>query len=129
MSYWLHFEKHFNPFLNTTPSVSIRASSMLTCTYMCQSVDIPTFSDVEYHQHLHDDNWSRPETDHLLELCKRFDLRFIVIHDRWDTQKFSKRSVEDIKERYYHIANTLAKVPHHSISWHPSVILIIFSLL
>lgn len=75
-----------------------------------QSVDIPTFSDVEYHQHLHDESWSRSETDHLLELCKRFDLRFIIVHDRWDTQRFSKRSVEDLKERYYHIANTLAKV-------------------
>lgn len=73
-------------------------------------MDIPTFSDVEYHQHLHDDSWSRAETDHLLELAKRFDLRFIVMHDRWDDKQFSKRSVVDLKERYYHIANTLAQV-------------------
>ena len=87
-----------------------------------QTVDIPTFSDVEYHQHLHDDSWSRSETDHLLEQCKQFDLRFIIVHDRWDCQRFSKRSVVDLKERYYHIANTLAKVTPpwtQSYEWYP----------
>ncbi|ELU18095.1 hypothetical protein CAPTEDRAFT_174434 [Capitella teleta] len=75
-----------------------------------KSVDIPTFSDVEYHQHLHDEGWTRAETDHLLELANRFDLRFIAMHDRWDEQQFVKRSVVDLKERYYHISNTLARI-------------------
>jgi DNA methyltransferase 1-associated protein 1 len=41
--------------------------------------------------------WSREETDQLFELCERFDLRFIVIADRFPTD----RSVEDLKSRYY----------------------------
>lgn len=41
--------------------------------------------------------WSREETDQLFELCERFDLRFIVIADRFP----SDRSVEDLKSRYY----------------------------
>ena len=41
--------------------------------------------------------WSREETDQLFELCERFDLRFIVIADRFPTA----RSVEDLKSRYY----------------------------
>jgi DNA methyltransferase 1-associated protein 1 len=41
--------------------------------------------------------WSREETDKLFELCERFDLRFIVIADRFPTT----RSVEDLKNRYY----------------------------
>ena len=41
--------------------------------------------------------WSREETDQLFELCQRFDLRFIVIADRFPTA----RSVEDLKSRYY----------------------------
>ncbi|XP_046578139.1 DNA methyltransferase 1-associated protein 1-like isoform X1 [Haliotis rubra] len=75
-----------------------------------KSVDVPTYSDLEYQQHLHDDNWPRQETDHLFDLCKRFDLRFIIIHDRWDREKYRDRSVEDLKERYYNVCNTLSKV-------------------
>jgi hypothetical protein len=41
--------------------------------------------------------WSREETDKLFELCERFDLRFIVIVDRFPTD----RSMEDLKSRYY----------------------------
>ena len=73
-------------------------------------MDVPVYSDMEYQQHLPDDNWTRQETDHLFDLCKRFDLRFVVINDRWDRERFSNRSVEDLKERYYNICNILAKV-------------------
>ena len=71
---------------------------------------MPVYSDLEYQQHLHDDNWTRQETDHLFDLCKRFSLRFVVMNDRWDREKYSNRSVEDLKERYYNICNTLTKV-------------------
>ena len=42
-------------------------------------IDVPTYSDLEYQQHLLCSNWTKQETDHLLELCKRFDLRYAVI--------------------------------------------------
>jgi DNA methyltransferase 1-associated protein 1 len=32
--------------------------------------------------------WTKEETDHLMDLAKTFDLRFIVIHDRFDSNKF-----------------------------------------
>lgn len=38
--------------------------------------------------HLHDDGWTKAETDHLFDLCKRFDLRFVVVHDRYDHQQY-----------------------------------------
>jgi len=57
---------------------------------------------------LHNDSWSRQETDHLFDLCRRFDLRFIVIRDRWDRSRFPDRSVEDLKERYYDICATMS---------------------
>lgn len=41
--------------------------------------------------------WTKEETDHLFELCERFDLRFIIIADRFPTQ----RTVEELKDRYY----------------------------
>ncbi|XP_076440814.1 DNA methyltransferase 1-associated protein 1-like isoform X2 [Babylonia areolata] len=75
-----------------------------------KTVDVPVYSDLEYQQHLHDEGWTRQETDHLFDLCKRLDVRFIVVHDRWDKQRFRQRSVEDLKERYYSVCNTLTKV-------------------
>ena len=75
-----------------------------------QAVDIPTFSDLEYQLHLHDDKWTRQETEHLFDLCKRFEIRFVIVHDRWDRERYKDYSIEDLKERYYNICNTLAKV-------------------
>ena len=77
-------------------------------------MDVPIFSDLEYQQHLHAENWTRQETDHLFDLCKRFEVRFIVVHDRWDRQKYRDLTVEDLKERYYNVCNILAKVILHS---------------
>lgn len=45
-----------------------------------------------------------------MDLAQRFDLRFIIMVDRYDTEKFSKRSIEDLKDRYYKVCGTLAKV-------------------
>lgn len=56
--------------------------------------------------YLHDDGWTKAETDHLFDLCKRFDLRFIVVHDRYDYQQ------------YRVMAQSLAynKVPFHPVT-------------
>ncbi|XP_077981141.1 DNA methyltransferase 1-associated protein 1-like [Glandiceps talaboti] len=75
-----------------------------------KTIQVPVYSDQEYQMHLHDDNWTRQETDHLFDLCRRFDLRWFVVHDRFDHQQYQKRSVEDLKERYYNIINKLAKI-------------------
>ena len=45
-----------------------------------------------------------------MDLAQRFDLRFIVMQDRWDRNTFSERSVEDLKERYYSILDKLERV-------------------
>lgn len=70
------------------------------------------YTDAEYQLHLSGDGWTRAETDHMMVLAKRFDLRFAVMYDRWNRDKYQERSVEDIKERYYNIANILLKVGH-----------------
>ncbi|KAG5890921.1 hypothetical protein JTB14_024918 [Gonioctena quinquepunctata] len=75
-----------------------------------KKVDILSYTDAEYQQHLKCDGWTKEETDHLIDLAKRFDLRFIIMADRYDTEHFTKRSVEDLKERYYKICGSLAKL-------------------
>ena len=54
-----------------------------------------------------DDSWTKEETDYLFERLERFDLRFIVVVDRWDFASQQTRTVEDLKVRYYSIAKTL----------------------
>ncbi|KAK1699584.1 hypothetical protein QYE76_016281 [Lolium multiflorum] len=66
-------------------------------------VDVLKYTDEEYEKYLTEPTWSREETDQLFELCERFDLRFIVIADRFPTD----RSVEDLKSRYYSVTRAL----------------------
>lgn len=73
-------------------------------------MDTPTYTDEEYEQWLCNDRWTREATDELLDSARRYDLRFVVMQDRWNNDKFDKRSVEDLKERYYQICYVLNKV-------------------
>jgi hypothetical protein len=42
------------------------------------------YNDEEYESLLQfDAEWSKAETDYLFDLLARFDLRFMVVHDRW----------------------------------------------
>jgi hypothetical protein len=71
---------------------------------------VPSYTDNEYEQYLHDKEWTRPETDVLFDLCRRFELKFLIIHDRWNNVLYRDRSVEDLKERYYAICTALEYV-------------------
>ena len=62
----------------------------------------------EYTQHLKDDDWTREETDYLVEMCDTYDLRFIVIADRYEWPG-KQRSIEDLKSRYYTICRRLLR--------------------
>ncbi|KAL3131021.1 hypothetical protein ABBQ38_000343 [Trebouxia sp. C0009 RCD-2024] len=54
-----------------------------------------------------DPAWTREETDYLLQLCELFDLRFLIIADRYEYPGGVHRSMEDIKARYYAVARQL----------------------
>lgn len=98
-----------------------------------KSVPVPTYTAEEYEEHLKgwaaartrcgaprvraqpcaslrvssDGEWSKQATDKLMELARQFDLRFIVMHDRWVGHKCT---VEDLKARYYDVAGKMANV-------------------
>lgn len=47
-------------------------------------------------------NWSRAETEYLLDLLQTFHGNFLLTFDRFDESRFgNKRTVEDLKERVY----------------------------
>ncbi|XP_070671022.1 SWR1-complex protein 4-like isoform X1 [Malus domestica] len=86
-----------------------------------KSVDVVKYTDEEYEKHLTDDMWTKEETDQLFELCQQFDLRFIVIADRFP----SSRTVEELKERYYKVSRSIliarAAASPGDVSEHPIV--------
>ncbi|KZF25615.1 hypothetical protein L228DRAFT_244490 [Xylona heveae TC161] len=84
-------------------------------------VNGPDYTDEQYHMYLRSDEWSKEETDYLVNLCIEYDLRWIVIADRYDFQPVTKeeqkdgeasalipapkkRTMEDMKLRYYEVA-------------------------
>ncbi|KAL6771521.1 hypothetical protein ACKKBG_A26700 [Auxenochlorella protothecoides x Auxenochlorella symbiontica] len=53
------------------------------------------------------EGWSREETDHLLDVVQALDLRWLVIADRYEFEGGARRSMEDLKERYYAVQRDL----------------------
>jgi hypothetical protein len=41
------------------------------------------FTSDDYGEHLTDDDWTERETRLLMNMCRQFELRFPVIHDRY----------------------------------------------
>lgn len=73
-----------------------------------KKVKLYRYDDEEYRNLFSGDkSWSREETDYLMDMCERFDLRFVVIADRYAFKDGVKRQVEDLKDRYYSIARKL----------------------
>ncbi|GAV65867.1 hypothetical protein CFOL_v3_09381 [Cephalotus follicularis] len=85
-----------------------------------KSVNVVKYTDEEYDKYLVDSMWSKEETDQLFDLCERFDLRFIVIADKFPLS----RTVEELKDRYYSVSRAIliARAPSHAdVSGHPLV--------
>ena len=70
-------------------------------------VEVIPYTDQDYEEYLKDLNpgWNRVDTDKLWELCQQFDLRFIIISDRWEQP--IERTVEELKNRYYSCSKVL----------------------
>ncbi|PKX93067.1 SANT/Myb-like DNA-binding domain-containing protein [Aspergillus novofumigatus IBT 16806] len=85
------------------------------------------YTDEEYNRHLKSDDWSRQETDYLMDLVEEYDLRWVVIADRYDFQPQPMdaeanatalvpakryRTMEQMKARYYFIAASMLALEH-----------------
>ena len=94
-------------------------------------IDKPQYTDEQYESHLKNDDWSKEETDYLVDLAIDFDLRWIVIADRYEYQpkeqpkenedsmvvtlQAKPRTQEDMKARYYSVA-AKSMVLHNPLS-------------
>ncbi|CAM9542712.1 unnamed protein product [Ectocarpus sp. 4 AP-2014] len=66
------------------------------------------YSDEEYKQHLTEASWTKLETDHLVAMALKFDLRWPVIKDRYKCTP--DRPVQELQQRFYDVANRLQAV-------------------
>lgn len=96
-------------------------------------VTVPQYSDDQYTANLEHQDWTKEETDYLMEVVKEFDLRWPLIWDRYDYKPSdgsasspaadstavvpasnptdgSSRTMEDLKSRYYEIAAKMMAV-------------------
>ena len=72
-------------------------------------IHIIRYTEPEYSAYLHDEHWTRAETDQLIDLCEAYDLRFFVVHDRWPAQ-FKLRSIDELKDRYYKVIAVMQRL-------------------
>ncbi|ENH62638.1 SWR1-complex protein 4 [Fusarium oxysporum f. sp. cubense race 1] len=90
-------------------------------------VSVPQYSEGQYQQSLQHNDWTKEETDYLLELARDFDLRWPLIWDRYEwnppatngeadadgdeskaiVPATRPRSLEDLKARYYEVASKM----------------------
>ncbi|KAL7814570.1 hypothetical protein V8C44DRAFT_34564 [Trichoderma aethiopicum] len=93
-------------------------------------VSVPQYSDDQYRQVLENPDWTKEETDYLMELVRDYDIRWPLIWDRYewsppatngeadadgDERKAivpatRSRSMEDLKARYYEVASRMMAV-------------------
>uniref|UniRef100_U5ET58 DNA methyltransferase 1-associated protein 1 n=1 Tax=Corethrella appendiculata TaxID=1370023 RepID=U5ET58_9DIPT len=76
-----------------------------------KQLNIPAYTLNEYNTMLKTNptKWTKAQTDHLFDLAKRFDIRFIIMADRWDRANYGIKTVEDLKERYYEVCGILSR--------------------
>ncbi|KAF8450496.1 hypothetical protein L210DRAFT_956608 [Boletus edulis BED1] len=68
-----------------------------------------TYSQDEYSRLLEDSEWTKEETDYLFSIVQEYDLRWYVIHDRYNFPDGPIRAIEDLKDRYYSVCRKLIR--------------------
>ncbi|KAE9378004.1 hypothetical protein N431DRAFT_329039 [Stipitochalara longipes BDJ] len=114
---------------NAEPSVPQPVPEIEDSTFAKYNVRVqtPKYDDEQYNTKLRSEDWSREETDYLIDLVQEYDLRWPVIWDRYDYAPHALqidvdaperaiipaekvRTMEALKARYYFIAATMMKV-------------------
>ncbi|KAK3350171.1 hypothetical protein B0T25DRAFT_505578 [Lasiosphaeria hispida] len=90
-------------------------------------VPVPQYNEDQYASNLQHNDWTKEETDYLLELAQEYDLRWSIIWDRYEfvpraagedgansstavVPVLKPRGMEDLKARYYEVAAKMMAV-------------------
>ncbi|KNC47138.1 DNA methyltransferase 1-associated protein 1 [Thecamonas trahens ATCC 50062] len=69
-----------------------------------KTAEVVQYTDDEYDRFCPSDSWTKPMTDELIAMAKRYGCRWHVVADRFPYEK----SLEEIKDRYYTVARNIA---------------------
>ncbi|KAN0097425.1 hypothetical protein V8E55_001871 [Tylopilus felleus] len=106
------------PFTNSARSDALQLSHWVklsdpTGDYPFAKYNVQTkpfdYSQDEYTRLLEDSEWTKEETDYLFNIVQEYDLRWYVIHDRYDYPSGPVRAIEDLKDRYYSVCRKLIR--------------------
>jgi len=70
-------------------------------------IPIYNYNEADYNDLLINPSWTKPETDHLLQLASIFNCRFIAIHDRWEMKE---RTIEELKDRFFFVQRKMIQL-------------------
>ena len=86
-----------------------------------RSIEIVEFTKDEYDKLIkpNDRNWNYEQTMYLWDLIKQYQLKFVIIFDRFDEKTYGERTVESLKDRYYSVARTILE--HRRLFDHPII--------
>ncbi|SCW00984.1 LAFE_0D02476g1_1 [Lachancea fermentati] len=88
-----------------------------------KKLTIPSFTKEEFESFMNKEDtigedplqWTFEEVEHLFDLCRKYDLRWFIIQDRFNSKQV--RSLENIKETFYKVCQQyfLAKEPDNPL--------------
>lgn len=70
--------------VNTQAAAPIRYDDEFPMEKFNVKASVPTYTSEQYATHFKSEDWTKEETDYLMNLCREFDLRWIVVADRYD---------------------------------------------
>lgn len=71
-------------------------------------INVPTYDVETYEKHLSHAEWTKEETDHLVELYQECNGKWAVVIDRY--QHGQERTMEDLKSRFYSISAIILSI-------------------
>ncbi|KYK60350.1 SWR1-complex protein 4 [Drechmeria coniospora] len=111
----------------TAPMESEDAMEDSTFAKFNVKVSVPEYSDEQYSQFLKNEDWTKEETDYLMDLVREYDVRWPIIWDRYEWSAPAtngeenadgdeskaivpttlSRAMEELKARYYEVASKM----------------------
>ena len=84
-------------------------------------VEIVEFTKEEYDKLIkpNDRNWNYEQTVYLWDLIRQYELKFVIVYDRFDEETYGERTLESLKDRYYSVARTILE--HRRLFDHPII--------
>ncbi|KAH8583889.1 DNMAP1 like Myb domain [Cryptosporidium sp. chipmunk genotype I] len=111
--------KENNSSVFTSPEDTLQKDGHMSNYYFSKFNRHPTIYSIQPDQYNKfikdiDPDWTEDDTYLLFELCKEFDLRFIIIHDRYMPPSGKQRTLEQLKQRYYSVSKKLVEISFDS---------------